>query len=529
MAKPKPGDANWSDAGYEISLGQERLAQRLRDIEGLMVVSETNPVTGGIENPTASGKDVLACVGASYPIKNPAALMAISAKLAKAEYQNVVVNVLGDSITYGTYSNDTSIPTDAVADEYGFVGRLRQKLARRYGKNAGGFIPANHSANVLSAVGSAVGSIGIPQTCCRVDGTPVTHGLTLPVAGTITFALPKCTNIDIWYFESNTNIGAGSIANTGTFSYAVDGGGATTTTADNTAPVNYKRIQLTGLSDAAHSLVLTGVSGSCYILGAFYFTAAGCVSVNKFGVGSGTALDFTGESSQNFISAAGRHRAWGFIGAGGTPTTMTGSITSGSAVVTGLSSTAALKQGMIVGSATNLSLPTYILSIDSATQVTLSAPATGTAASQSIVFGSNLSLTGDIYVIAIGHNDWTHQNDAIATTPAVMKARLQLLIDIFTAQSSASILLVGEPRANNVVNPETYPADDYWTALDELAAANTNVATVQVNKVWGSFNQAKDKGFVSNPGGVHPLKCGAAHMGQIINDVLTMVPSVGSA
>lgn len=47
MAKPKPGDANWSDAGYEISLGQERLAQRLRDIEGLMVVSETNPVTGG--------------------------------------------------------------------------------------------------------------------------------------------------------------------------------------------------------------------------------------------------------------------------------------------------------------------------------------------------------------------------------------------------------------------------------------------------------------------------------------------------
>lgn len=48
MAKPKPGDANWSDAGYEISLGQERLAQRLRDIEGLMVVSETNPVTGVI-------------------------------------------------------------------------------------------------------------------------------------------------------------------------------------------------------------------------------------------------------------------------------------------------------------------------------------------------------------------------------------------------------------------------------------------------------------------------------------------------
>ncbi len=460
---------------------------------------------------------------AGLSVKNPAALVKISSKLAASEYENVTINCLGDSITYGTYADGVGVCTDAVADENGFIGRLARKLARRFGSAVGGFIPANHSANVLSSVGGAVSSIGIPQTCCRVAGTAVAHALTLPAAGTITISVPASTNIDIWYLDSNTVAAAGSIANTGTFSYDVDAGGATTTTADNAYPVNYKKISITGLSATAHSLVLTGVSGTCYILGVFYSTSTGCVSLNKHGVGSGTSLDITGESSQNFISAAGRQRAWGFVGAGISPFTMSGGITSGSAVVTGLTTTN-LRKGMIVGSASNLSLPTYVLSVDSASQVTLSAPATGTNASQSLIFGGGQALTGDVYIICIGHNDWTHQNDAIATTPAVMKQRLQLFIDIFAAQSGAPVLLIGEPHANNTVTPETYPVTEYWTALDELADENANVATMQINNVFGTLANSILYGYQTTPAGVHPVKKGSAQMAQAICDVLSVCP-----
>jgi len=464
-------------------------------------------------------------LGSGYKVTNPSALFEVSKRLAKAEYSNVVINALGDSITFGTYSNGTDLPTDANTDIYGYVGRLRSKLNRLYGKNPGGFIPANHSANVLSGTGSAVGSIGMPQTCVRVAGSTVSHALPLPSAATITIPLPICTDIEIWYFDSNTVTNAGAIANTGTFSYNVDSAGATTTTADNDNPVAYKKISIAGLASSTHSLVLTGVSGTCYILGVFYFSSAGCISVNKFGVGSGTSLDFTGESSQNFISAAGRQRAWGFVGAAKAPTTLTGAITDGSNIVTGLSSTSGLSVGMIVGSATNLPLPCYITAINSSTALTLSAAATGTSASQSLIFGGNEALTGDIYIICIGHNDWTHQNDAIATTPAVMKTRLQLLIDIFTAKG-ASILLVGSPKATNVVTPETYTIEDYWKALDELATANTNVCTMQISDIWGTHAQAVSAGFVSVASGVHPLALGSSHMARCVYDVLCMSPSI---
>ena len=462
-----------------------------------------------------------------YQVTNIQALFGVSKKLAAAEYSNVVINVLGDSITYGTYSNGTALLTDANADVYGYVGRLRAKLARLYGKDPGGFIPANHSANVLSGTGSPVSSIGMPQTCVRVAGTTVPHALPLPSGATITIPVPRCTDIEIWYFDSNTVTNAGAIANTGTFSYNVDSAGATTTTADNANPVAYKKIAIAGLAASEHSLVLTGVSGTCYILGVFYFSAAGCVSVNKFGIGSGTSLDFTGESSQNFISAAGRQRAWGFVGAAKAPTTLTGSVTNGSNSVTGLSSTSGLSVGMIVGSATNLPLPCYITEINSSTAISLSAAATGTSASQSLIFGGNEALTGDIYIICIGHNDWTHQNDAISTTPEVMKTRLQLLIDIFTAKGAA-ILLVGSPRANNTVTPETYTIEDYWTALDELAEENANVCTMQISSIWGTHAEAVTAGFVSVPSGVHPLARGASHMAQAIYNVLTMCPGINA-
>lgn len=69
-----------------------------------------------------------------------------------------------------------------------------------------------------------------------------------------------------------------------------------------------------------------------------------------------------------------------------TAAALTGSITSGSQVVTGLSSTSALTPGMVcVG--TGIPNATQIQTVDSATQVTLRAAATATNTGASLVFG----------------------------------------------------------------------------------------------------------------------------------------------
>jgi hypothetical protein len=76
--------------------------------------------------------------------------------------------------------------------------------------------------------------------------------------------------------------------------------------------------------------------------------------------------------------------------AGPSPVTVTGNVATGSAVITRLSSTALLQPGW--GASGNGIPPnTYIASVDSRTQVTLSAPATATAAGDSITFGGAFS------------------------------------------------------------------------------------------------------------------------------------------
>jgi hypothetical protein len=76
--------------------------------------------------------------------------------------------------------------------------------------------------------------------------------------------------------------------------------------------------------------------------------------------------------------------------AGPSPVTVTGNVTNGSAVVTRLSSTALLQAGWGV-SGNGIQPNTYIASVDSKSQVTLSAPATASASGESITFGGVFS------------------------------------------------------------------------------------------------------------------------------------------
>ena len=82
--------------------------------------------------------------------------------------------------------------------------------------------------------------------------------------------------------------------------------------------------------------------------------------------------------------------------AGPSPVTVTGNITNGSAVITGLTSTALLQ--VYWGVAGNGIQPnTFIVSVDSKSQVTLSAPATATQSGDSITFGGTFSNPTELF------------------------------------------------------------------------------------------------------------------------------------
>ncbi len=453
---------------------------------------------------------------------------------AMAEYGIARVNCFGDSITLGARSDDTTaIPTDDTLDAQGYVGRLRTMLARKTGSTASGYMPANDKRNTLSGTGAATSGVGPVINTVRVADTTTLGGtLPLPTAATISFPVPACTTIEIAYCDSKSSTVDGGIgANTGTFSYAVDGGGATTTTADNVHPIGYKRITITGLSNAAHTLLLTGVSGTCYIVGIFYYGASGVV-VSRLGLSGATCLDLTGEGTVTHLSAGSVQRIFGCLSAASasplTTGTITGAIVSGSAVVTGISSTAGIVKGMPVGAAASLPLPCFVASVDSATQVTLTAAATGTNAARTMFFGAGATFAADLWVIPIGHNDWQKQGDTYATPVPVFKAQLQRVIDTLVA-GGGCVLLVGEPKSNTAAPvSEVYTVENYWTALNELAAANDHVAAVQINSAWGTFEQGTALGLQSTAGGVHPIKKGCADMARLLFEVIAE-PQVAEA
>lgn len=455
-------------------------------------------------------------------VNNPFGMHRFAQALLTAEYSPVRVNCLGDSLTLGTYSNDSSIPVDSVADAQGYVGRLRSMLARRYNTNPGGFIPANDSRNTLSGTGAASSSVGPVINTVRTNNVTTLGGaLPLPAAATITIPVPACTDIEVLYLDSSTNSTAGGVgANTGTFSYTVDGGGATTTTADNANPVNYKKISITGLAATTHSLVLTGVTGTCYIIGVIYHSGRGVI-VSRLGLGGATCLDLTGEGVVTHLSAGSVHRIFASYGPSAAPVTITGSITNGSPVVTGIASTSGLVAGMPVGASAQIPLPCFVKSVDSATQITLTANATADNAARTMYVGAGTTIACDLWIIPIGHNDWQQQNSAYPTTVPVFKTQMQRVIDQIV-NAGGCVLLVGEPKSNNAApSPEIYSDSDYWTAIDDLVTANAQyVASIQVNRYFGTFDNAKSLGYLSDAGGVHPLKKGCVKFASVIDAVL---------
>ncbi|MBK8121715.1 MAG: SGNH/GDSL hydrolase family protein [Sulfuritalea sp.] len=515
----------------QILVIEESQIKRKQINQSGIVTATTDAVTGAVTAVLVDGKTL--SIGNGVNVTNLAGLQRWRAAASVAEYFPARVNCLGDSITYGSFSNASSAPdavvigticVDATAAVQGYVGRLSAMMARKYGTNPAGFIGANDSRNTLVGTGAASASLGPLINVVRVEGTPVVGcGLPLPAAATISIPVPACTDIEIIYLDSSTNSAAGGVgANTGTFSYAVDGGGATTTSADNVNPVNFKRIAITGLSNATHTLLLTGVSATCYIYGIFYHSGKGAI-VSRFGLSSGTSLDVFGKGPGASVLPTGtQHRIVGSMGPSATPVSITGAVTSGSPVVTGIASTAGLVAGMPVGASAQLALPCFVESVDSASQITLTTAATGNNAGRTMFVGAGSTITADLWIVALGHNDWQQQNHGTAPTPvSVFTTQMQALIDRVVA-TGACVLLVGEPKSNNPApTPETYTDADYWAALESLALANDHVACMQVNQTWGAFADSSALGLTTTATGVHPTKRGAADMAALVYAALS--------
>jgi lysophospholipase L1-like esterase len=185
---------------------------------------------------------------------------------------------------------------------------------------------------------------------------------------------------------------------------------------------------------------------------------------------------------------------------------------------------------MPIGALADLPLPNFISSVDSATQITMSAAATNTNASRGAYIGAGTTITPDLWIIPIGHNDWQNQNHGTyPVSLSTFKTQMQRIIDTLVA-AGGCVLLVGEPKSNNVnPTPNTYPDSDYWLALQQLASANDHVAAMQINRAWGTNAQAQALGLLSSAGGVHPIKKGSADMARLIFDVLVTAPQCESS
>lgn len=88
------------------------------------------------------------------------------------------------------------------------------------------------------------------------------------------------------------------------------------------------------------------------------------------------------------------------------PTILTGSVTSGSAVITGLSSTTGLVAGQFAIIGTYITQATRLASVDSATQVTMTQPATASATGQSITFSRDTYEGPSDILASINRTHW---------------------------------------------------------------------------------------------------------------------------
>lgn len=230
----------------------------------------------------------------SFMLYNPAGLHRWRVALGDALFSPPKIMCLGDSVTVGIDSDgaNNSSQLNSTTDLYGWPAQLRRLMANYYRSNeSGNILPNDERVTKGGTVNVAIsgGWLGNP------DGTK--GGMaSMTNASTLTFSLPACTAFDIWYCELKSTTAPN-------WSYTVDGGSANNVTGTNPGSSDrYAKTSQTGLSNAAHTVVITSGGSSVLIVGIVYYSDAGVVVMRSAG-GGFTSSDALGIGSNRNYSA----------------------------------------------------------------------------------------------------------------------------------------------------------------------------------------------------------------------------------
>jgi hypothetical protein len=243
----------------------------------------------------AAGGDLTARAATGPVLYNPRGLRRWRAAYDGCLFAPAHISVEGDSIAdgVGATGNATQNTDNVAADLKGWPGQLRARLAAKFGVAQAGLIaPRNGStvdpdARVARSGGASISTTGPMWGGWGISG----NNGPASAAASITFTLPRCTAFDILTFQSTAS------PLTGAFTYAVDGGAAVPIANTGNGYVAYP---VTGLSDATHTVVLTGVSVS-------RFTRAGWTLLDSFGLGSNADSSASAPALERLASSYG---AW---------------------------------------------------------------------------------------------------------------------------------------------------------------------------------------------------------------------------
>lgn len=202
-----------------------------------------------------------------------------------------VLTCVGDSITAGFNANNLTLALGSLTNgdraifrKYGWVGTLRSLLAARYGVAGEGFMFASGIANIPNLVEDRVTQSG--AYVGSITTGPTETGVTLVSGKTLTFVTTEaCTQLDI--------IGWWATGTSAPFTYTVDGGGSQTGPTKTGTDTMYVH-SITGLSDAVHTLVISGPATLRCDIGGVVARKATGVLVNRMGRGSATTALLAG-------------------------------------------------------------------------------------------------------------------------------------------------------------------------------------------------------------------------------------------
>jgi hypothetical protein len=250
------------------------------------VPPDATPITAAALNGFEARLDIPA-------VTEPTHLRRWAAAVSEATFTPAVINLVGDELTVGVGADGNaaaSLPgSDPTYRSTGLAGQLRGLFGQTYGATGDGIWNVTDSR--VSLAGGAVADAASGPN----------HGAAqLAAAGqSVTYTLPACTDFEMWLWDGGT----------GTVNFTVDGGSPVTVPAGSGgAPTTWSRITVTGQTNAVHTLVLTGATGTTYVAGVHPVIQGAGVRVNRMGRVGDTTANLVGLDSALNANAAGQTR-----------------------------------------------------------------------------------------------------------------------------------------------------------------------------------------------------------------------------